>query len=443
MLRRLLALCLFVPTIAATSLPAADAAERPNILMMVSDDLGYGDIACYGHPVIKTPHIDGLAAQGLRLKSYYSAASICSPARAGLMTGRTPQRVGVPNWIDSGSPVHLRRSEITIATLLRDAGYDTCHVGKWHLNGRFNRPDQPQPRDHGFEHWFSTQNNAVPTHKNPRNFVRNGTPLGVQEGYSSHIVAKEAIRWLKEDHERDKPFFMYVCFHEPHEVIASAPEYMSRYADLPLERREHHANITQMDAAVGKILAALDERGYRDNTLVVFTSDNGPARTPRHPFGSAGPLRGLKGDMYEGGIRVPGIIRWPGHADAGSESDEPVSAVDWLPTFCELAEGKVPTDRKLDGASLLPVLDGADPSQATALLAVQLRGDSAESRTPSGRLETARGSHADAPSDGRQHPARSDESDEGGGADQLRIIRLADRSRRDSGSERRRTGAAG
>ena len=134
---------------------------------------------------------------------------------------------------------------------------------------------------------------------------------------------------------------------------------MSRYADLPLERREHHANITQMDAAVGKILAALDEGGYRDNTLVVFTSDNGPARTPRHPFGSAGPLRGLKGDMYEGGIRVPGIIRWPGHADAGSESDEPVCAVDWLPTFCELAGGKVPTDRKLDGASLLPVLDGA------------------------------------------------------------------------------------
>ena len=147
----------------------------------------------------------------------------------------------------------------------------------------------PQPRDHGFEHWFSTQNNAVPTHENPRNFVRNGTPLGVQEGYSSHIVAKEAIRWLKDDRARDKPFFMYICFHEPHEVIASAPEYMSQYSDLPLERREHHANITQMDAAVGKILAALDEGGYRDNTLVVFTSDNGPARTPRHPFGSAGP----------------------------------------------------------------------------------------------------------------------------------------------------------
>ena len=321
----------------------------------------------------------------------------------------------MPNWIDSGSPVHLRRSEITIATLLRDAGYDTCHVGKWHLNGRFNRPDQPQPRDHGFEHWFSTQNNAAPTHKNPRNFVRNGTPLGVQEGYSSHIVAKEAIRWLKEDHERDKPFFMYVCFHEPHEVIASAPEYMSRYADLPLERREHHANITQMDAAVGKILAALDEGGYRDNTLVVFTSDNGPARTPRHPFGSAGPLRGMKGDMYEGGIRVPGIIRWPGHADAGSESDEPVSPSTGCRRSASSPEARSPRIGSWTGRPCCPCSMAADPSQATALLAVQLRGDSAEGRTASGRLETARGSHADAPSDGRQHPARSDEGDEGGG----------------------------
>jgi arylsulfatase A len=152
---------------------------------------------------------------------------------------------------------------------------------------------------------------------------------------------------------------MYVCFHEPHEVMASAPEYLARYRDLPEERRrEHHANITQMDAAVGKLLTALDEQGYRDNTLVVFTSDNGPAQTPRHPYGSAGPFRGMKGDMYEGGIRVPGIIRWPGHAAAGSESDEPVSALDWLPTFCKLAGCEAPTDRKLDGSSLLAVLDG-------------------------------------------------------------------------------------
>jgi arylsulfatase A len=359
MLHQCFAIPLSVLALAGTFSPPVNAAERPNILLMVSDDLGYGDVACYGHPVIKTPHIDRLAADGLRLKSYYSAAAICSPARAGLMTGRTPHRVGVHNWIESGSPVHLRSSEITIATLLKDAGYDTCHIGKWHLNGRFNQPDQPQPADHGFEHWFSTQNNAAPTHENPRNFVRNGKPLGPQRGFSSHIVAKEAIRWLTQDHHRDAPFFIYVCFHEPHEVIASAPEYLAQYADLPDERRrEHHANITQMDAAVGKLLAALDERGYRDNTLVVFTSDNGPAQTKTHPFGSAGPFRGAKGDMYEGGIRVPGIIRWPGHAEAGSESDEPVSAVDWLPTFCELAGCEAPAVRRLDGASLLAVLDG-------------------------------------------------------------------------------------
>ena len=362
MLRAVLALCVFTATATAAAAddpPKKDAPERPNILFMMSDDLGYGDIACYGHPVVKTPHIDRLASQGLRLTSYYAASPICSPSRAGLMTGRTPHRVGVHNWIGDGSPVHLPRGEITVAALLRDAGYDTCHVGKWHLNGRFNEPDQPQPNDHGFNHWFSTQNNAIPSHQNPRNFVRNGEPVGELQGFSSHIVAEEAARWLKETHQREKPFFLYVCFHEPHEVIVSAQEYLDQYPDVDDNRRsERLANITQMDAAVGKILAALDESGHRDNTLVVFTSDNGPATPPTHPFGSAGPLRGVKGNVYEGGIRVPAIIRWPGHSTAGKESDEPISAVDWLPTLCEIAGAQPPTDRTLDGASMLPLFDG-------------------------------------------------------------------------------------
>jgi arylsulfatase A len=359
MLRTVLVLGLLANTAAAAAPPPADGSGRPNIVLMVSDDLGYGDVACYGHPLVKTPNIDGLAKQGLRLTSYYAASPICSPSRAGLMTGRTPQRVGVHNWIGDGSPVHLRRSEITVATLLRDAGYDTCLSGKWHLNGRFNKPDQPQPNDHGFDYWFATQNNARPTHHNTNNFVRNGKPVGEQKGYSSHIVAEEAIRWLKEKHNRDKPFFLYVSFHEPHEIIDSAPEYLNQYPNVAdKSSRERMANITQMDAAVGKILAALDENGYRDNTLTVFTSDNGPATTPAHPSGSAGPLRGVKGNVYEGGIRVPAIFRWPGHSTPGSVSDEPISAVDWLPTLCEIAGCQPPTDRKLDGASLLPVFEG-------------------------------------------------------------------------------------
>ena len=178
--------------------PAASANDqRANIVVVLADDLGYGDLACYGNPVIQTPHLDQFAREGLRFTDCYAAAANCSPARTGLMTGRTPYRVGIHNWIPMFSPMHVRRSEITIATLLRDAGYATCHVGKWHLNGDFNLPSQPQPSDHGFDHWFSTQNNALPNHKNPVNFVRNGKPVGPLEGYAAPLVADEAIAWLE------------------------------------------------------------------------------------------------------------------------------------------------------------------------------------------------------------------------------------------------------
>src|SRR5205085_6475091 len=144
-----------------------------------------------------------------------------SPSRAGLLTGRTPSRIGIYSWIPAAHPMHLPREEITIATLLHQAAYRTAHVGKWHLNGRFNSDQQPQPGDHGFDHWFSTQNNALPNHHDPNNFVRDGSEVGVVPGYSSGIVADEAIRWLREMRDKAKPFFLYVCFHEPHEPIAT------------------------------------------------------------------------------------------------------------------------------------------------------------------------------------------------------------------------------
>ena len=194
-----------------------EAARKTNFLIILAADLGYGDVGCFGNRTIKTPNLDRLASQGIRLTSCYAAAPVCSPSRAGLLTGRTPSRVGVYDWIPAGHPMHLPRNEITVATLLQQAGYATCHVGKWHCNGEFNSPEQPQPGDHGFDHWFSTQNNAAPTHHNPVNFVRNGVPVGRLEGYSSHIVAGEAIHWLKDLRDPAKPFFLYVCFHEPHE----------------------------------------------------------------------------------------------------------------------------------------------------------------------------------------------------------------------------------
>lgn len=343
---------------------SAESASRPNIVLILADDLGYGDLACYGHPTVKTPNLDRLAREGLRLTSCYSASANCSPARCGLMTGRTPYRVGIHNWIPMLSPMHLRAEEVTIATLLKNAGYSTCHSGKWHLNGMFNLPGQPQPGDHGFEHWFSTQNNCLPNHKNPYNFVRNSIPVGPLEGYGAQLVADEAIRWLREGRDKSKPFFLYVCLHEPHEPIRTDPRFAALY-DYPDDpsRAAYYGNVTQMDDGCGRLLAALDELQLADETLVWFTSDNGPARTKWHNAGSSGPLREFKGHLYEGGIRVPGIIRWPGRVKAGSTSDEPVCGVDLLPTLCEITGLKPPLDRRLDGTSILPLLAGRELSR--------------------------------------------------------------------------------
>jgi arylsulfatase A len=363
----LCALCalLFNPLL-STTLDAAPPA-KPNLVLVLADDLGYGDLACYGAADVRTPHLDRFAAEGLRLTSCYAGHPNCSPSRTALMTGRTPTRVGVRNWIPHGSTVHLRKEEITIATLLRQAGYSTCHAGKWHLTGQFNEPTQPQAGDHGFDHWFGTQNNALPSHRNPDNFVRNGKPVGKLEGYSSQIVVDEATAWLKTGRDKAKPFFLYVCFHEPHEPIASDEKYTKLYPHEDPAYSAHHGNITQMDAAFGRLMQVLADEGLAENTLVWFTSDNGPAITAQHPYGSAGPLRDKKGFVTEGGIRVPGIIRFPGRIKPGGTSDEPVCGVDFLPTVCELAGLTPPADRVLDGASITPVFSGGSVTRTEPL----------------------------------------------------------------------------
>lgn len=367
--------------VAATAVPSAAVDEtkskrRPNFVIVLADDLGYGDLGCYGHKTIHTPNLNRFAKEGLRLTNCYASAANCSPSRCGLMTGRTPYRVGIHNWIPMFSPMHVRKREITVATLLRQAGYATCQAGKWHLNGRFNLTGQPQPSDHGFDHWFSTQNNALPTHHNPDNFVRNGKPVGKLEGFSAQLVVDEAMNWLSDKRDKEKPFFLYVCFHEPHEPIASDKKYSRLYPDSGQRSRydpttsslaAHHGNITQMDDAFGRLMRGLDDLELSDNTMVFFTSDNGPAITRAHPHGSAGPLRDKKGAVYEGGIRVPGIIRWPGHTKAGQVSDEPVCGVDLLPTLCAATNIPVPADRKLDGASFLPILSGKRIQRTTPL----------------------------------------------------------------------------
>jgi len=331
---------------------------RPNMVIALCDDLGYGDLGCYGHPHIQTPNLDRLAHEGVKLADCYAAAPVCSPARVGILTGRTPYRCGVYDWIPANNPMHLRKQEVTVATLLKNSGYATCHVGKWHCNGKFNSSEQPQPNDHGFEHWFSTQNNAGPSHHNPNNFVRNGEPVGELKGYSSSLIVREAIDWLKNRWDRKRPFCLFVWFHAPHEPIATGPEFMQMYEGK--KEAIYYGNVTQMDHEFGRLMETLDEMKLRDTTFVMFTSDNGPETLKRYrgahrSFGSPGPLRGMKLHMYEGGIRVPGIVRWPGRVKAGSICKEPVNGTDILPTLCAMAGVRAPTDRPIDGTSILPV----------------------------------------------------------------------------------------
>lgn len=347
--------------------------DRPNIVVVLCDDLGYGDLECYGHPVIKTPHLNKLAETGLLFTDFYSTAPVCSPSRVGLLTGRSPNRAGVYDWIPEArrptpnrrDQVHMRASEITIAQLLKDAGYQTCMAGKWHCNSKFNSEKQSQPGDFGFDHWLATQNNAAPSHRNPRNYVRNGKPVGEVQDFSCQVVVNEAITWLGTC-DPDRPFFIYAAFHEPHEPIESPPSLVKAYLGSSSNRSEaqYFANVANVDAAVGVLLSGLEKLNRRDNTLIVFTSDNGPETLKRYPgaarsYGRPGPLRGMKLHTTDAGFRVAGIMNWRGRLQpVGKPVTTPVSALDFLPSFCALANAKVPTNLVLDGTSFLPLLEG-------------------------------------------------------------------------------------
>ena len=335
--------------------PRAAVPAMPNIVLVLADDLGYGELGCYGNAAAITPNIDRFASEGLRLTDCHSASSVCSPSRSSLLTGRTPFRNGVFTWIPEGSPIHLRTSEIALPKLLKEAGYDTCHVGKWHLNGLFNSTEQPQPNDHGYDWWLGTQNNAAPSHAFPANFVRNGQAIGKVDDYSAPFIAREAVEWLKTKRDPAKPFFLAVWAHEPHYPIASAERYEKLHASIAdPEERTYRANITQLDDAFGTLMKALDEIGAAGSTLVFFTSDNGPegAGDKGPGRGLAGPLRGRKRSMYEGGHRVPGILRWPGKIEPGGVSDLPVIGSDFFPTALKAAGLAPPRGRVLDGVDI-------------------------------------------------------------------------------------------
>lgn len=339
----------------------------PNIVVILCDDLGYGDLSAFGHPIIETPALDQMAEAGIRFTSFYSAAPVCSPSRAGLLTGRSPNRAGIYDFIpgpkrseDGRDLVHLQADEQTIPAMLKAVGYATCLSGKWHCSSKFNSDKQPTPAHFGFDHWFATHNNAAPSHENPKNFVRNGEEVGELKGFSCQLVVDEAVEWLKKK-ETDAPFYLQLTFHEPHEPVASPPELVEKYmpGSETENQAQYFANVENMDRAVGRLMAYLEQH-HSENTLIVFSSDNGPETLNRYSrakrsYGSPGALKGMKLWTTEAGFRVPGILYWMGKSTFTGTSDAVVSSLDLLPTFAELSGAKLP-ERTLDGESITDLI---------------------------------------------------------------------------------------
>lgn len=376
------------------SVYAADA-KHPNLVIILADDLGYGDLGAYGHQIVKTPNIDKLAQEGVKFTDYYAPAPLCSPSRAGLLTGRMPFRTGIRSWIPEGKNVALGRNELTIANLLKQQGYDTAIMGKLHLNAGGDRTDQPQAKDMGFDYRLvntagfvsdSTLDNAKERPRYgmvyPTGFTRNEKPIGRAKTFSGELVSSEVVNWL--DKKKDNnPFFLYVAFTEVHSPLASPKKYLDMYApyisayakqhpdlfygdwaDKPWRGAgEYYANISYMDAQVGKVLDKIKAMGEEDNTIVIFTSDNGPVtREARKVYelnlaGETDGLRGRKDNLWEGGIRVPAIIKYGHHIPQGMVSETPMSGLDWMPTLAQMMNFPLPKDRTYDGHSIVPVLE--------------------------------------------------------------------------------------
>ncbi len=331
----------------------SQAQTKPNLVILLADDLGYRDVGCYGGPV-KTPAIDQLAKEGVRFTDFYSGSAVCSPSRATLLTGRHHIRTGVYSWIaDEVQNSHLLLRERTLSEILKDRGYSTAHIGKWHLGLPTKNRPKPTPSHHGFDYWFSTWNNASPSHKNPNNFIRNGRMVGPLEGYSCQLVAEEAIEWLDHHCHPKAPFFLNLWFHEPHSPIAAPEEVVSKYGGLKDRNAIYSGTIDNTDRAIKRVIEKLDAMGVRGNTLIIYASDNGSYLEDR-----TGNLRGKKGSNWDGGIRVPGIFCWPGVIRPNLALKEPAGLVDVLPTVCGLFNLEAPEDRAIDGSDLSALLIG-------------------------------------------------------------------------------------
>ncbi len=359
---------------AGVSLSVSLLATQPNFIVIFTDDQGYGDLSCFGGEHVDTPRIDQMAAEGMKLTSFYVAAPVCTPSRAALMTGSYAQRIDMGlgsrfGVLLSADSKGLNPDEITIAEVLKDAGYRTGIFGKWHLG------DQPTflPTRQGFDEFFGIpySHDIHPYHPRQDHYQFPALPLVDQEtvieldpdaDLLTERVTKRAVRFIEEN--RDKPFFLYLPQPIPHRPLHVSPSYMQgvdaeitdklkgekETVDYKTRDLLFKQAIAEIDSSVGMILDTLKKEGIDEDTFVIFTSDNGPA------VGSAGPLRGRKGSTYEGGMREATVVRWPGKIPAEATNAELMTAMDLLPTFAKLAEAQIPSDRVIDGKDIWPVL---------------------------------------------------------------------------------------
>ena len=327
-------------------------APKPNVIVIITDDLGYDDVGCYwtpdkrpGFEKIQTTNIDRLAAEGVRFTDYYAPSSVCSPSRAALMTGCYPVRVGLPGILFAASPIGLNPDEVTLAEILKKRGYATACVGKWHLG----HLAPFAPRQHGFDAFYGMM---FPNDMKPFVLHRDETviePHPDQKTLTEQFT-EEAVKFVRA--KRDQPFFLYLAYSAPHIPLHVSDGFRGKSA------RGLYGDVVEcMDWGVGEVLKALDETGLADRTLVVFTSDNGPdTRGPYDKRGQAFPLRAAKATTREGGVRVPCIMRWPGRIPAGLVCREIASAMDVLPTVAGIAGAQPPQDRIIDGKDILPLM---------------------------------------------------------------------------------------
>jgi arylsulfatase A-like enzyme len=355
-------LCLWLSLLAVS----ADAAGKPNIVVLLADDLGYGDLSVHGARDIATPQIDSLARQGVRCTSGYVSGPYCSPTRAGLLTGRYQQRFGHefnPVLLNNGGQGQgLATQEATIADRLRAAGYATALVGKWHLG----EEDAFHPQRRGFEQFFGflTGSHSYLSSEDAARgpIVRGREPVRLN-GYLTDVLAQEANEFIEQN--RQRPFFLYLAFNAVHTPMHAPQEALDKFSGESDERRRTYlAMLSRLDAAVGSVLAKLRELNLEEQTLVFFLSDNGGPTTKFAANGSRnGPLRGSKGDTWEGGIRVPFLVQWKGRLPAGAKYEPPVIQLDIVATALAAAGIEARPDWKLDGVDLVPHLSGKNDSR--------------------------------------------------------------------------------